>query len=90
MKKELNKVAEQYASDYFEQCGYNGYHKTYIGTIEPRYNDSRVFLNDDKYICDDALAFIYGAIKKYGTDKNALTDLKAYISYMATRINKND
>ena len=58
----------------------------YIGTIEPRWNDSKVVLTENERLADDTLAFIYGAIKKYGTDPKALEDLKTYISYMATRI----
>ena len=62
------------------------YQKKYIGTIEPRWNDSKVVLTENEYLADDALAFIYGAIKKYGTDPKALEDLKSYIGYMATKI----
>ena len=58
----------------------------YIGTIEPRWNDSKFVLIENEYLADDALAFIYGAIKKYGTDPKALEDLKSYIGYMATKI----
>ena len=61
----------------------------YIGTIEPRWNDSKVFLNSDNKLCDDALAFIYGAIKKYGSDPNALNDLKKYIAFMVTHISNS-
>ena len=43
-------------------------------------------LTENERLADDTLAFIYGAIKKYGTDPKALEDLKNYISYMATRI----
>ena len=58
----------------------------YIGTIEPRWNDSRVVLTENERLADNALAFIYGAIKKYGTDPKALGDLKSYIGYMVTKI----
>lgn len=62
------------------------YQKMYIGTVEPRWNDSKVVLTENEYLADDALAFIYGAIKKYGTDPKALEGLKSYIGYMATKI----
>jgi hypothetical protein len=59
-----------------------------MGTVEPRYNDSRVMLTENDCICDDVLAFIYGAIKKYGTDKEYLEDLRVYIKEMANDIGK--
>lgn len=59
-----------------------------MGTVEPRYNDSRVILTENDCICDDVLAFIYGAIKKYGTDKEYLDDLRIYIKEMAKDIGK--
>ena len=58
-----------------------------MGTVEPRFNDTRVFLSDDTFICDEPLAFIYGAIKKYGTDKAYLEALKEYIIKIAKTIN---
>lgn len=50
-----------------------------IGTVEPRYNDEKVLLTSDNSIQDDALAFIYGAIKKYGHEPEYFEDLKKYI-----------
>ena len=58
----------------------------YIGTIEPRWNDEKAVLTENEKLADDALAFIYGAIKKYGTNPKALKDLKNYIKYMVTKI----
>ena len=57
-----------------------------LGTIEPRYNDTKVVIDIDESICDDTLAFIYGAIKKYGTRKECLEGLKDYIKTMADKI----
>jgi hypothetical protein len=45
-------------------------------------------LTENDCICDDVLAFIYGAIKKYGTDKEYLEDLRVYIKEMANDIGK--
>lgn len=59
-----------------------------MGTVEPRYNDARVTLSSDERICDDDLAFIYGAIKKYGTDPKYLEDLRIYIKEIANYIGK--
>lgn len=59
-----------------------------MGTIEPRYNDSKVFLSADECICDDDLAFIYGAIKKYGTEPKYIDDLRDYIIEIAEYIGK--
>ena len=59
-----------------------------MGTVEPRYNDARVTLTSDDCICDDDLAFIYGAIKKYGTDPQYLEDLRIYIKEIANYIGK--
>jgi hypothetical protein len=59
-----------------------------IGTIEPRYNVSKVFLSKDVCICDDDLAFIYGAIKKYGTDPKYLNDFRIYIKEIAEYIGR--
>lgn len=52
-----------------------------LGTIEPRYNDKKVQVNE-KGIQDDRLAFIYGAIKKYGHRPECTGDLLAYIRSM--------
>lgn len=57
-----------------------------MGTIEPRYNDEKVSIAEDKCLCDDALAFIYGAIKKYGTSEACLGELKEYILKEASYI----
>ena len=61
-----------------------------MGTIEPRYNDEKVSIAKDKYLCDDSLAFIYGAIKKYGTSEAYLGELKEYILKEATYIGKQN
>lgn len=45
-----------------------------MGTVEPIYQD------DNLIIKDDTIAFIYGAIKKYGNIKESYNDLKKYIS----------
>ena len=50
-----------------------------IGTVEPRRNDADMFLDDEEIIEDDSLAFIYGAIKKYGTEIKYRDDLLRYI-----------
>ena len=76
--------------DYGDQCTANENEEKQIkkmGTVEPRFNDTHVFLSDDTFICDEPLAFIYGAIKKYGTDKAYLEALKEYIIREAKSIN---
>ncbi len=65
----------------------DGYNRK-MGTVEPRYNDTKVMLTSDDCICDDDLAFIYGAIKKYGTDPEYLEDLRIYITKIADYIGK--
>ena len=50
-----------------------------MGTVEPRYNDEKVSLTLDNSIQDDALAFIYGAIKKYGQYPELYDELADYI-----------
>lgn len=50
-----------------------------MGTVEPCWNDTRVSIPENEYLCDEALAFIYGAIKKYGTLEEFLNELKEYI-----------
>ena len=57
-----------------------------LGTVEPRWNDVRVNIPENEYLCDDALAFIYGAIKKYGTSKSFIKELKEYIIEEAQNI----
>lgn len=47
-----------------------------MGTVEPIYNDG------DLHIKDDAIAFIYGAIKKYGNDEELYDELRGYIGNM--------
>lgn len=59
---------------------YKNMKKMKMGTVEPRYNDENVkltLLNGN--IQDDALAFIYGAIKKYGQYPELFSELKDYI-----------
>jgi hypothetical protein len=50
-----------------------------MGTVEPRYNDLQIILDEDRSIVDDGIAFIYGAIKKYGYRPNCIEELKEYI-----------
>ena len=57
-----------------------------LGTVEPRWNDARMNIPENEYLCDDALAFIYGAIKKYGTSKSFIKELKEYIIEEAQNI----
>ena len=47
-----------------------------LGTIEPKYTDLHPLVG---CIEDDQLAFIYGAIAKYGTHKELVPELKEYI-----------
>lgn len=60
-----------------------------MGTVEPRYTDEHCILGDGK-IHDDALGFIYGAIKKYGSVPIYYNDLKKYIGIMAERIGERN
>lgn len=55
-----------------------------IGTIEPDWVNEREFCGDG--IKDDSLAFIYGAIKKYGSYPECYHDLKLYILEIAKGI----
>ena len=58
-----------------------------MGTVEPIYNLN--YLNEGSaIIVDDALAFIYGAINKYGAYKKELPELKEYILKEAEYIGK--
>ena len=57
-----------------------------LGTVEPRWNDARMNIPENEHLCDDALAFIYGAIKKYGTSKSFIKELKEYIIEEAENI----
>lgn len=62
-----------------------------IGTVEPKYTDLYPMQG---VIEDKALAFIYGAIAKYGTERGILYDqerldsLKEYILKQAENIGK--
>lgn len=47
-----------------------------MGTIEPIYNDG------DLHIKDETIAFIYGAIKKYGGDDAYSDELRGYIGIL--------
>lgn len=58
-----------------------------MGTVEPRYGDDKVNISDN-FIKDDALAFIYGAIKKYGNNPKYFDVLKDYIINEAKYINE--
>lgn len=59
-----------------------------MGTIEPRYTDINNPICGSGVIEDDALAFIYGAIKKYGAYKELVPELKEYIKEIVERIEK--
>ena len=60
-----------------------------IGTVEPRWKDSPEHpILGDGTIHDDALAFIYGAIKKYGSHEEYNESLKKYIIKEAEYIGK--
>ena len=59
-----------------------------MGTVEPRYIDLKHPIEGSGVIIDDALAFIYGAIKKYGAYKEELPELKEYILTEAQNIGK--
>lgn len=60
-----------------------------IGTVEPRWTDSPEHpILGDGYIHDECLAFIYGAIKKYGCHEEYNEDLKRYILEIAEDIGK--
>jgi len=61
-----------------------------LGTIEPRYDDTKIFLNKTDRIVDDTLGFIYGAIKKYGNNLECIDDLKKYIKFMIDHENDVD
>ena len=55
-----------------------------IGTIEPKYIDGdkhfqKIDGNHNAQIMDDACAFIYGAIKKYGHNPEYYDELREYI-----------
>jgi len=55
-----------------------------IGTIEPDWNNDREFCGPG--IADEALAFIFGAIKKYGSYPECYHDLRLYILEIAKGI----
>lgn len=59
-----------------------------MGTIEPRYTDINNPICGSGVIEDDALAFIYGAINKYGAYKELVPELKEYILKEAEYIGK--
>ena len=50
-----------------------------MGTVEPEWNDEKHLITKAGSIQDDALAFIYGAIKKYGQNPEFYEELKEYI-----------
>lgn len=58
--------------------------ESYMGTVEPDWTNKREFAGDG--IKDDALGFIYGAIKKYGSYPKCYPELKDYIKMMGERI----
>lgn len=45
-------------------------------TVEPVYNDGELNIKDE------TLAFIYGAIKKYGNDEALYDELRGYIGIL--------
>lgn len=53
--------------------------KIKMGTVEPEWNDEKHLITKAGSIQDDALAFIYGAIKKYGQNPEFYEELKEYI-----------
>ena len=55
-----------------------------IGTIEPRWTDETPI--EGGMIKDTPLAFIYGAIKKYGNNPKCFDDLRDYIKWIADEI----
>ena len=52
-----------------------------IGTVEPRSGDETVNIPDNS-IKDESLCFIYGAIKKYGSEECYTYNLREYIRNM--------
>ena len=50
-----------------------------MGTVEPRWTDLNHPIEGSGVIEDDTIAFIYGAIKKYGAYKELVPELKEYI-----------
>ena len=58
--------------------------ESYMGTVEPDWTNKREFSGEG--IRDDALGFIYGAIKKYGSYPECYPELKDYIKMMAEKI----
>ena len=56
-----------------------------MGTVEPKYTDLRPMQG---VIEDDALAFIYGAIAKYGMHKELIPELKEYIEEQVKNVGK--
>ena len=79
------------AGDLKEHKRVKQFEKEYMGTVEPRWtDDSKHPILGDGQIHDDALGFIYGAIKKYGSDPIYYNDLKKYISMMVERIGERN
>jgi hypothetical protein len=59
-----------------------------MGTVEPIYNDIKHPIEGSGVIEDDTIAFIYGAIKKYGAYKELVPELKEYIKNQVKNIGK--
>lgn len=53
-----------------------------MGTVEPRWTDLNHPIEGSGVIEDDTIAFIYGAIKKYGAYKEQIPELKEYIKVL--------
>ena len=66
---QIKRVAEQGS-----QKNINNENK--MGTVEPIYNDGEL------HIKDETLAFIYGAIKKYGNNEKLYDKLRGYIKIL--------
>ena len=82
------KVADQGCGEY-AKCDITQLPKTKrpytnMGTVEPRWTDEHPIIGGR--INDTPLAFIYGAIKKYGNDPQYFEDLKMYIRTMVEEI----
>ena len=60
-----------------------------MGTVEPEYNDEEHVITSAGSIKDNALAFIYGAIKKYGQEPELFNELKEYIINETKYIGEN-
>ena len=78
------KVADQGSGVHSDISGTDLPYKN-MGTVEPRWTDEGHPIVGGR-INDTPLAFIYGAIKKYGNDPQYFDDLKIYIRMMVEEI----